>query len=687
MDQDGNYTYANAAACSMLGYSFAELRELNVADINASEPGYSGPSKAFLRLLQQGRLHTEMELRRCDGSTVPVDLSAVVLPNGTVFASCRDISERKQHEAERESLELQLRQAQKMEAIGQLAGGVAHDFNNMLGVIVGHAEMALEEINAEDAIHANLQEIMAAAKRSADLTRQLLAFARKQTIAPVVQDLNATVESALRMLRRLVGEDIEVVWQPHAPLWPVKIDSGQVGQMLTNLVLNARDAIGGLGRIVIETGQVSSNRDDCDGQAERVPGDYVMLAVSDDGCGMDASVQAHLFEPFFTTKPVGQGTGLGLATVYGIVKQNHGFIDVDSEPGTGTTIRIYVPRTLEGTSNHEPQPAADLKGGDGETIILVEDEPAILRITQRMLENAGYTVLGASSPSAALQMAAEHGEPIDLLITDVVMPSMSGKDLAEQLRSMQPGLACLFMSGYTANIIEDRGGPGGGRAVPLQAVHLAGAGGQGTESLGRRSLVAYNDATIGRFGRAGLEGMATASRCGGMKVGLGAGEGRKATVFGRCGPPRLVPWQMAKCWRGGSGTMVYYLKLYCITLATFLAIDLVWLGVIARSFYRNHLGFLMAPSTNWWAASVFYLLFVLGIVFFVLVPSLQAESLGTAVVRGAFFGLITYATYDLTNLATLQDWPLFLSIVDIAWGTVLAVATSSVGFLAGKWLA
>lgn len=361
-----------------------------------------------------------------------------------------DITEHKQ-------LEEELRQAQKMEAIGQLAGGVAHDFNNMLGVILGSTEMSLDQMDPSDPIHASLQVIRRAAERSADLTRQLLAFARKQTIAPRVLDLNETIEGMLKMLRRLIGEDIDLAWFPATKVWPVKVDPSQIDQILANLSVNARDAISGVGKVTIETNSATFDNAYCAEHAGFVPGDFVMMAVSDNGCGMDRQALNKLFEPFYTTKSMGKGTGLGLATVYGIVKQNNGFINVYSEPGHGATFKIYLPRHATDTDHIESQaPAAPAARGD-ETILLVEDEPALLSMGRKMLQSLGYRVLTAAAPSTAINMAKEHPGEIHLLITDVIMPEMNGRELEKQLISLHPQIATLFMSGYTGNIIAHHG--------------------------------------------------------------------------------------------------------------------------------------------------------------------------------------------------------------------------------------
>jgi two-component system, cell cycle sensor histidine kinase and response regulator CckA len=358
---------------------------------------------------------------------------------------------------DRLSLESQLRQAQKMEAVGLLAGGVAHDYNNMLSVILGHAELALCEVDPALPLHADLEEILKAAKRSVDITRQLLAFARKQTIDPVVLDLSRTVESVLTMLRRLIGEDIELAWLPGAGLHPIRMDPVQVDQILANLCVNARDAIAGVGKITIETGKAVFDETYCAHNAGFVAGEYVMLAVSDDGCGMDKEVRERIFEPFFTTKGAGRGTGLGLSTVYGIVKQNSGFINVYSEPGKGTTFRVYLPPYLDQAVGSERERAAEIPLSHGETVLVVEDEPAILNMGTLMLERLGYRVLAAGTPVEAIDLAEQYSHEIQLLITDVVMPEMNGRDLAGRLQSLCPSIKTLYMSGYTADVIAHRG--------------------------------------------------------------------------------------------------------------------------------------------------------------------------------------------------------------------------------------
>ncbi len=385
-----------------------------------------------------------------------------------VLVTLQNITNRKRTAAEKEKLQAQLTQAQKMESVGRLAGGVAHDFNNMLSVILGHAEMALEQIDSGEPLFEDLQEVRKAAERSADLTRQLLTFARKQTVAPKVIDLNKTVAGMLKMLRRLIGEDIDLAWRPGRNLKPVKIDPSQIDQILANLCVNARDAIIDVGKITIETGAVTFDEDYCATHTGFLPGDFILLAVSDNGCGMDSKTISHLFEPFFTTKKQGKGTGLGLASVYGAVKQNKGFINVYSEPGQGTTFKIYLQPHQAGIAPSAVKDTEKAAAPGSETILLVEDEPGILRMTTMMLKRMGYEVIAAKTPGEAIHLARERlsasedapaagSGAIDLLMTDVVMPEMNGRDLAKNLLSIYPGIKRLFMSGYTANVIAHHG--------------------------------------------------------------------------------------------------------------------------------------------------------------------------------------------------------------------------------------
>ncbi len=360
-------------------------------------------------------------------------------------------------QAKHERVQAQFLQSQKMESVGRLAGGVAHDFNNMLQAILGHAELALEMYDTGVDPRESIREIQKAARRSADLTRQLLAFARKQTVAPQVMDLNDAIAGMLKMLRRLLGEDINLVWVPGASLGLIRMDPSQVDQILANLTVNARDAIEGVGRLTIETENVTLDAEYCAAHVDAVPGEYVRLAVSDDGCGMDAETLSMIFDPFFTTKGVGKGTGLGLATVYGIVRQNNGSISVYSEPGHGSSFMLHLPRWAGAAEPQPPSVVAAPPPGGCETILLVEDEAAVCAITRASLEALGYTVLSAESPEQALRVSGEFPGVVDLLLTDVVMPGMNGRDMARRLVGQRPGLRCLYMSGYTANVVAHHG--------------------------------------------------------------------------------------------------------------------------------------------------------------------------------------------------------------------------------------
>ena len=317
-----------------------------------------------------------------------------------------EIVERTRAEEEKARLAEELKQAHKMDSVGRLAGGVAHDFNNMLGVIIGHTDIAIESLEPSHPVHANLEEISKAANRSADLTRQLLAFAHKQTIAPRVMSLNETVAGMLKMLKRLIGENIDLRWRPGQALWPVRVDPSQIDQILANLCVNARDAIAGVGNLTIETGNRTFLPDAVPAIAGVPPGEYVLLAVSDDGRGMGKEILPKIFEPFFTTKDIGKGTGLGLATVYGIVKQNQGFINVRSEQARGTTFEIFFPRHLGEIERPRSKAPAEATLRGKETILLVEDEPVLLELTTQMVEMQGYTVLAAHSPNEALRLSS-----------------------------------------------------------------------------------------------------------------------------------------------------------------------------------------------------------------------------------------------------------------------------------------
>jgi PAS domain S-box-containing protein len=459
--EDGNdhIIDVNNRACELLGYTREELLRMRVVDVQPVE--YRKQKKgAGKKLPRSHRIPIETVDLTKDGKSVPVEVTTVHLTTGDdnlVVSIVRDITERKQAEVEKEKLQSQLIQSQKMESVGRLAGGVAHDYNNMLGVILGHSDLAILKAREYPFLLDHLKEIHNAAQRSAELTQQLLAFARRQTIAPKVLDLNAAITATLQMLRSLIGENIELDWLPGTDIYPVKIDSSQFDQLLMNLCINARDAISGTGRICIETRKKTVDEAYRTTKLFFDPGDYAVLIVSDNGSGMDKEIQAKIFEPFFTTKTMGQGTGLGLATVYGIVKQNNGFINVYSEPGHGTTFSIYLP-LHSGLTIPTPQMASEnISSIKNKTILVVEDERDLLDICKTMLRDLGYNVLAACTPEEAIKLAVEFAGEIDLLITDVVMPGMNGRELQAHIKKSNAGMKCLFMSGYTSNVISHHG--------------------------------------------------------------------------------------------------------------------------------------------------------------------------------------------------------------------------------------
>ena len=458
VDAEGRILEVNETYCRMSGYSQEELLSMRLFELEGAE----SPEEIATRsrsIVEEGAARFESRHRRKDGSTYPVEVSVRHRPvdGGIHVAFIQDITRRRQSEDERAAMQAQLQHAQKMESVGRLAGGVAHDFNNMLGVILGNVDLALEQVAESDPLREDLTEVRRAAVRSVELTRQLLAFARKQTVAPLVLDLNSTVGGMLKMLQRLIGEDITIGWRPQAELWPVKVDPSQVDQILANLCVNARDAISGTGTLTIETANRTFTAAEPRTRADMMPGDYVEMSVRDDGAGMDAETQQHLFEPFYTTKTLGKGTGLGLATVWGIVRQNNGFIEVSSAVGQGTTFRIFLPRHRGKAASASADGVAGAVPRGGETILLVEDEPGLLALAARMLERQGYRVLRAGTPGEAMRLAREYHGDIQLLMTDVVMPEMNGRELAKQVLTLFPGIKRLFMSGYTSDVIAHRG--------------------------------------------------------------------------------------------------------------------------------------------------------------------------------------------------------------------------------------
>ncbi len=461
---DGRFLKVNQAFARILGYDSPKDVISSITDISTQYYANPKDRKRYeAELAQKGHLENfETRVIRKDGSIIWVssctrgyfdDSGKPSRYDGVII----DITERKQAEEEREKLQEQLIQAQKMESVGRLAGGVAHDFNNMLGVIMGHTELMLMKATPESSFYNGLMEIRNAAQRSSDLTRQLLAFARKQAIRPKVLDLNETTEGMLKMLRTLIGEEITLAWKPQSQLWLVNIDPSQLDQILANLCVNARDAIGGIGTITIETKNVTLDESFCHVHRGAKPGEYVMLAVSDDGCGMPKDIMEKIFDPFFSTKEPGKGTGLGLSTVYGIVKQNHGYIDVYSDPGNGTTFRIYFPRHIGQRESQQHTEEQLPQTSNGETVLVAEDEPLVLNTIRDALVQLGYKVFSAVDPNEALRWAQRYSGEIHLLITDIVMPHMDGKELAEHISSLRPNTKILYMSGYTQDAIVQNG--------------------------------------------------------------------------------------------------------------------------------------------------------------------------------------------------------------------------------------
>jgi len=464
--KENSFSECNQAALTLLGNIPRDiLIRSTPADISPprqpdGSPSATASEERIKAAYASGYQRFEWVYLKADGTELFVDVSLtpiVIRGEKILHVAWRDITERKRAEEEQERLRSQLMQAHKMESVGRLAGGVAHDFNNILQTILGYAEMALMRVGAADPLRHNLQQILQAGRKSADLTRQLLAFARKQVMNPRILDLNDIIPGMFQMLQRLIGEHIDLVWMPGHKLWNLKMDPSQIDQILANLVVNARDAIDGSGRITIETGNRVVDREYCSGLLECAPGDYVTLTVSDNGCGINLENITNIFEPFFTTKGLGQGTGLGLATVYGIVKQNDGFISVRSEPAKGATFTIHLPR-VAGEATKVPVESQDrslLKGS--ETILLVEDNEVVLELCLHLLQGLGYKVLSARTPGEAIRTAGEYSGAIDLLITDVIMPEINGKELANRLGAVRQGLRCLFMSGYMADVIANHG--------------------------------------------------------------------------------------------------------------------------------------------------------------------------------------------------------------------------------------
>jgi PAS domain S-box-containing protein len=447
-DRNGRYLDVNPRACELTGYSREELLQLRVAD------SYVEDERALARdrvaEVGQGKPGVyERRLRRKDGTLLTVEAHARMLPDGRLLATIRDVTERHQ-------LEQQLRQAQKMEAVGRLAGGVAHDFNNVLTAVFGYVDLLREELPRESEAQKDLVEVRKAAERAASLTRQLLAFSRQQVLEPVVLELNELVEEFEKMLRRVIGEDVELRLALGADVGNVRADPGQLHQVIMNLVVNARDAMPTGGKLIIETANADLTAAHAELRKPVGPGPYVMLAVSDTGTGMTPEIQARIFEPFFTTKEKGKGTGLGLSTVYGIVKQSEGYVWVYSEPGKGTTFKVYLPRVNAPPDEvTKPRSTGTLAGT--ETILLAEDDAILRPLAKALLEKLGYRVLEGGDAAEVLAAAQQYTGTIHLLIADVILPGPSGRELARRLAAVRPDTKVVYISGYTDDAIVQHG--------------------------------------------------------------------------------------------------------------------------------------------------------------------------------------------------------------------------------------
>ncbi len=444
--------FANEAMCSMLGYAREELLHMRVQDIHPTDRLPEVVAQFERQARGESPLLTDVPILRKDGSVFEADVSSTTVDlegHPCVVGVFRDRTEQRK-------LEEHVQLVQRLEAVGRLAGGVAHDFNNLLSVIISYSEFAIETLSENDSLHSDMVEIDKAARRAAALTRQLLAFSRKQVLELEVLDLNRVVSGIENMLRRILGEDIEVVVRLAGELGSIKADRGQLEQVIMNLAVNARDAMPQGGKFILETSNIELCEEYADLHVAVTPGRFVALSASDTGCGMDPATQEHIFEPFFTTKEKGKGTGLGLSTVYGIVKQSGGNVWVYSEVGRGTTFKVYLPRVDTSASEIRRKPGSSVAHGN-EAVLIVEDEEAVRRIAERILRAAGYQVFTAASGSHALALCEERGGAFDLLLTDVIMPQVSGRELAEQLTSRYPTLRVLYMSGYADDAIVHHG--------------------------------------------------------------------------------------------------------------------------------------------------------------------------------------------------------------------------------------
>lgn len=462
-DREGKIEWVNPSFERLTGYHASEAIGTDISYIVKSGKQDKMFYKEMWDTILSGRVwHGQLINRRRDGALYSEEMTITPVSNdeGTIthfVAIKEDITQRK-------SLEEELAQAQKLDAIGKLAGGVAHDYNNILGVVLGYGELIKNKLHDDEPIRHHLDGIIAAARRGSDLTKQLLSFARGEAVSPKVVNLNSAIESIKKMLQRIIGENLELVFRPEMGIWNVKIDPTQLDQILVNLATNARDAVDDIGTITIETSNVLANEAFVRDHADAATGEYVKIVFSDTGKGMDEKVVSEIFEPFFTTKPKGRGTGLGLAMVYEIVRQNKGIIEVHSEPGAGTTFNIYFPRSYGQAEKIEEQPSSvGIRLGTA-TVLIVEDQSDLLELAKRGLEQYGYKVLTALSPAEALLLCKGYPEGIHLLLADIVMPTMNGREFSRKIRNMKPGIRTLFMSGYTENVLANPGVPGNGTA-------------------------------------------------------------------------------------------------------------------------------------------------------------------------------------------------------------------------------
>jgi PAS domain S-box-containing protein len=457
---DGVFRYLNPAALAMFGAETGQIVGQAVLDrIHPDHRAIVSERIRQVREEQKAASFLEEQYLRLDGTAFDVEANAIPFTfegRDGAIAFVRDITEHKREESARRALEEKLRQAQKLEAVGRLAGGIAHEFNNLLMVIQGYTTLLQRSLPVHDTRRRKTQQIMKAAERAASLTGQMLAFSRKQITSPVVLDLNAVIDETAQMVKRLIGEDIEFRVSPAESLWTIEADSGQMVQVLMNLCVNARDAMPQGGTLTIATGNVTVEEGSIGRRSYVSPGDYVQLSVTDTGMGISKDVQDQIFEPFFTTKEVGKGTGLGLAMIYGVVKQSGGYVWVDSEPGQGACFTIYLPR-VKGTIAPAISAEAEALPPGTETLLIAEDEESLRKMMCEHLRSLGYTVLEASSGQQALSVASQHVGHIDLLITDLVMPKMSGRELSEKLGSLRPDLKTIYMSGYTDDTVVRHG--------------------------------------------------------------------------------------------------------------------------------------------------------------------------------------------------------------------------------------